>query len=56
MPEVVEGKTDDQFRFTAQSMYRAYKGNDFADKKQSSPTLTVALFRILRRTKPELFV
>jgi hypothetical protein len=55
MVEVLEGKGDDQFRFTAESMYRAYKGYDFADKKQPSPTLTTVVFRILKRVKPELF-
>ena len=55
MLEVLKGKADDRFRFTAQSMYRIYKGHDFADKKQPSPTLTIAVFRILKRVKPEYF-
>jgi hypothetical protein len=52
MVDVLLEKADDSFRFTAESMYRAYSGCDFADKKQPSPT--AAVFGILRRVKPEL--
>jgi hypothetical protein len=56
MVSVLEGKADDQFRFTAESMYRAYKDYDFADKKQPSPSLTAAVYRIFKRVKPALFL
>jgi hypothetical protein len=49
MAGVLEAKADDQGRFTAESMYRAYKAHDFADKKQPSPTLTVVILKILER-------
>ena len=49
MAAVLESKADDQGRFAAESMYRAYKDYDFANKKQPSPTLTVAILHILNR-------
>jgi hypothetical protein len=36
-------------RYTATSMYRAWKGWSFADKKQPSPWLTFLVERILKR-------
>lgn len=36
-------------RFTARSMYMAWKGWDFADKKHPSPTITATAWRIWRR-------
>jgi hypothetical protein len=54
MVKVLIDKADDSFRFTAESMYRAYSGYDFADKKQPSPTLTAVVLRILGRVEPEL--
>ena len=54
MVDVLVGKADVNFRFTAESMYRAYSGFDFADKKQPSPTLTAVVLRILWRVEPEL--
>ena len=42
---------DDEGRFTARSMYRAWKGWDFADKKQPSPWLTALVLRMLSRVR-----
>lgn len=36
-------------RFTARSMYRAWKDWDFADKKRPSPTITATAWRTLER-------
>jgi len=43
---------DAQGRLTARSMYRAWKGWDFADKRTPSPWLTFVLERILKRLAP----
>ncbi|MDF1513440.1 MAG: hypothetical protein P1S60_06485 [Anaerolineae bacterium] len=40
---------DQQGRFRASSMYRAWKGWSFADKKNPSPLLTFLVLRILKR-------
>jgi hypothetical protein len=40
---------DEQGRVTAASMYRAWKGWDFADKKTPSPTITAVVWRTLQR-------
>jgi len=44
-------QTDEQGRLTARSMYRAWKGWDFADKKSPAPWLTFLLQRILKRLR-----
>ena len=44
-------QADDQGRYTASSMYRAWKGWSFADKKQPSPWLTFMVLRIKSRLK-----
>jgi len=42
-------QADEQGRYTAASMYTAWKGWSFADKKQPSPWLTFLMLRILKR-------
>ena len=42
-------QADADGRFTASSMYRAWKGWSFADKKKPSPWLTFLVLRILKR-------
>ena len=42
-------QADDEGRFTATSMYQAWKGWSFADKKNPSPWLTFLAFRIFKR-------
>ncbi len=49
MMETVLEKRDDQFRFKPESMYMIYKGHDFADKKNYSPTITLCVMRILKK-------
>ncbi|MBI9104465.1 MAG: hypothetical protein JEY99_18770 [Spirochaetales bacterium] len=39
-------KADDKMRFTPESMYRYYKDEDFANKKEPSPTLTITAIEI----------
>lgn len=46
---LVTDQADGEGRFTAGSMYRAWKGWSFADKKAPSPWLTFLVLRILRR-------
>ena len=49
--ETITEQADDDGRWTAASMYRAWKGWSFADKKNPSPWLTFLVLRILRRTE-----
>ncbi len=49
MVEAITAQADAQGRYTAGSMYRAWKGWDFANKKQPSPWLTFLVLRILQR-------
>lgn len=42
-------QADNKGRFTASSMYRAWKGWSFADKKTPSPWLTFLVLRMLKR-------
>jgi hypothetical protein len=49
MVDVLLSKTDDTYKFKPESMYRVYKGQDFADKKAFSPTITLFAIRILQR-------
>jgi hypothetical protein len=44
-------QADNQNRFTAGSMYMAWKGWSFANKKQPSPWLTFLVYRIQKRAK-----
>jgi hypothetical protein len=49
--EAVPAKADEVGRYTATSMYRAWKGWSFADKKTPSPWLTFLVLRVQRRIK-----
>jgi hypothetical protein len=49
MVDVLLSKTDDSYKFKPESMYRIYKGYDFANKKEPSPTITLIALRILYR-------
>ena len=49
MVETVTAQADEKGRYTAASMYRAWKGWSLADKKQPSPWLTFLVLRILKR-------
>ena len=49
MVKVITAQADEQGRYTAGSMYRAWKGWSFADKKNPSPWLTYLVLRILKR-------
>jgi hypothetical protein len=49
MVEAITAQADEGGRYTASSMYRAWKGWSFADKKHPSPWLTFLVLRIIRR-------
>jgi hypothetical protein len=49
MMKTITDQADAEGRFTANSMYRAWKGWSFADKKQPSPWLTYLVLRISKR-------
>ena len=49
MVETLTAQADDAGRYTAGSMYRAWKGWSFADKKSPSPWLTFLVLRIQKR-------
>jgi hypothetical protein len=49
MVETVTAQADEEGRYTAGSMYRAWKGWSFADKKRPSPWLTFLVLRVQRR-------
>jgi len=49
MVETITAQANQQGRYTATSMYRAWKGWSFADKKNPSPWLTYLVLRILKR-------
>ncbi|MBU0493368.1 MAG: hypothetical protein KKA73_04045 [Chloroflexi bacterium] len=49
MVTVITSQADEAGRYTASSMYRAWKGWSFADKKQPSPWLTFLVQRVQRR-------
>ena len=51
MAETITAQADGESRYTAGSMYRAWKGWSFADKKHPSPWLTFLVLRVQRRTK-----
>ena len=50
MVETIKDQADGKGRYTAGSMYKAWKGWSFADKKEPSPWLTFLVLRILKRT------
>jgi hypothetical protein len=49
MLNAITGQADSAGRYTASSMYMAWKGWSFADKKEPSPWLTFLVYRILKR-------
>jgi hypothetical protein len=49
MLDTITVQPDQEERYTAGSMYRAWKGWSFADKKNASPWLTFLVRRILKR-------
>jgi hypothetical protein len=49
MVETVTAQADEKGRYTASSMYRAWKGWSFADKKNPSPWLTFLVLRVIKR-------
>lgn len=49
MLAILTSQADDGGCYTAQSMYQAWKGWSFANKKNSSPWLTFLVYRIQRR-------
>jgi hypothetical protein len=49
MVETITAQADEAGRYTAGSMFRAWKGWSFADKKNPSPWLTFLVLRIQRR-------
>jgi len=49
MVHTLVAQADDEGRYTAGSMYRAWKGWSFADKKSPSPWLTFLVLRVQRR-------
>jgi len=51
--EAITAQADEEGRYTARSMYRAWKGWSFADKKTPSPWLTFLVLRILKRISDE---
>ena len=50
MVKTITAQADEDCRYTAGSMYRAWKGWSFADKKNPSPWLTFLVLRVLKRT------
>ncbi len=49
MVETTTAQADENGRYTANSMYRAWKGWSFADKKNPSPWLTFLVLRVQKR-------
>jgi hypothetical protein len=49
MEETITAQADENGRYTASSMYKAWKGWSFADKKTPSPWLTFLVLRVQRR-------
>jgi len=49
MVETITAQADEDGRYTATSMYQAWKGWSFADKKSPSPWLAFLAARVLRR-------
>jgi hypothetical protein len=49
--QTVTAQADEEGRYTATSMYRAWKGWSFADKKTPSPWLTFLALRVQKRTR-----
>lgn len=53
MTDTIIAQADETGRYTASSMYRAWTGWSFADKKRASPWLTFLVLRILKRWQEE---
>lgn len=51
MVDTITGQADGEGRYTAGSMYKAWKGWSFADKKTPSPWLTFLALRIQKRVE-----
>lgn len=49
MVEAIESQSDEDHRYTASSMYRAWKDWSFANKKLPSPWLTFLVLRVKKR-------
>jgi hypothetical protein len=49
MVETITNQADEEGRYTAGSMYMAWKGWSFANKKEPSPWLTFLVMRMLKR-------
>ncbi len=49
MVDTITAQADEEGRYTATSMYRAWKGWSFAGKKNPSPWLTFLVLRVLKR-------
>ena len=49
MMETITAQADEEGRYTAGSMYRAWKGWAFADKKRPSAWLTFLVLRLQKR-------
>jgi hypothetical protein len=49
MVETITAQADEEDRYTAGSMYRAWKDWSFADKNSPSPWLTFLVLRVQRR-------
>jgi hypothetical protein len=54
MVETIITQADENGRYTANSMYRAWKGWSFADKKNPSPWLTFLVLRMQRRLEQQM--
>ncbi|MBN1661507.1 MAG: hypothetical protein JXA93_24150 [Anaerolineae bacterium] len=50
MVETIAAQADTEGRYTATSMYKAWKGWSFADKKNPSPWLTFLALRIMKQS------
>ena len=53
MVETITAQADEEGRYTAASMYRAWKGWSFADKKNPSAWLTFLVLRVLKRIREQ---
>ena len=54
MVEAIAVQADGEGRYTANSMYTAWKGWSFADKKNPSPWLTFLVLRLLKRSSAQM--
>jgi hypothetical protein len=54
MVGTITSQADTEGRYTASSMYMAWRGWSFADKKKPSPWLTFLVLRMLRRSAVQI--